>query len=495
MPSSRRARLELQREEREKRKGTRPAPVHANTIDELVRIYVSGQAGRILPTQRDFILSPERIKWYKGPVGCAKTSSLVASIVIPCMLYPGSRAMLARWTYSALEQTTLKRFDDLAKHLPGLIVEDQVGPPRTVWIASAFPGEEPSELLFRSLDEESKLGSTEFNFIGVDEANEITKEMVNMLNDRLRHKLPNQQRPEGPFFLNLVSNPVTHSHFLHNQFCTSATCGGQVERDGQPMGTVFKPRAKENEDNLPPGYYEDIAVGKSAQEIARFIHGECGPDPSGKPVYSQFNMSLHVGKLHYLPYGRMCRFWDFGYRRPACVFMQPTKEGWHNYLHAVIGENETTEAFVERMKLQSSLLYPSTDSWIDICDPAGAQKKSNSEESDIDIMRRLGINPFSRETLIKSGMEAVGRSLSTIVKGRPRLMVDSSCRLLIDAFSSGYKFPEARPDKPISDKPRKDGYYEHVMDALRYGEINLGMVGNSTQQQHAHSLRYKGNRS
>jgi hypothetical protein len=475
----------------------RPKAIETNSVDDLARLFIAGLKGELLPTQREYVFSPERIKWYSGPVGCAKTSTLVASIVLPAMLYPGGEYMLSRWTYGSLEETTMKRFDKLARNFPGLIVEDQAGPPRKVWIASARLNKkgqpmEPSTILFHQLDEASKLGSQEFNGIGVDEANEITQEMANMLNDRLRFKCEWQKQDplpdwttldEGPFMLNMVSNPVTHSHWLHKEFCMEDGCANP------PMGKKFRPQAKENEKNLPRNYYQDIARGKNAQEIARFIEGECGPDPDGRPVFEQFIHALHVGKLEYNPSVPMLRGWDFGRRRPACVWAQLTPDGHLNILWAIIGENESTKQFAHKVKQTSAMMFPFARQWRDYGDPAGNQRKSNSDDTDITVLSREGITLMHRKTTIKQGLEVMTTNLTTLVGKRPRKMIDYRCKLLIDAYTSGYRWPETRPGHKEPENPLKDGYYEHPMDADRYLEVNLSLGSVVAPQQHAQLLR------
>src|SRR5260370_25351544 len=255
--------------------------------------------GPALPTQTEYVFSHERVKWYAGPIGCAKTSTGVASAIIPGLLYPGSRWFIGRWTWWTLQETTLRRFYECVERLgPGAIVDKQEGPPTKVWLASARTDErghplEPSEFVFHGLDDFEKLGSTEFDGIVVDESNEIDEAMATTLNTRLRHRRPGQSRAEGPYFLNLVSNAVRRSHWLHRKFCNESDC------DPQPWGKKFRPKPNENVINLPVDYYEETAKAMSPEMRLRFIEGECGPDPSGSPVFPEFKHSLHVGDLKF----------------------------------------------------------------------------------------------------------------------------------------------------------------------------------------------------
>jgi hypothetical protein len=477
-------------------------PIIVNSVEDLARVFVAGRNGTLNPTQQQFIFDPEQIKWYCGPVGCAKTSTGIGHVVLLAMLFPGLRCLIARWTNPSLQETTMKRFDDLCKNIPGIVIENQEGPPRKVWISSARRGEnglpmEPSEILFHSLDEVSKLGSQEFNVVYVDEANEITQEMANMLNDRLRYIMPWQKKDklpdwttlrEGPYFLLLTSNPVNHSHWLHKQFCQEEGCAPE------PMGKKFRPHSKENVKNLPSGYYDRITKGKNPQEIARFINGECGPDPHGKPVFTEFMPQHHTGQLKFLPFYAMNRFWDFGRRRPACVWQQVTPEGHYNYLHELLGENETTKAFATRCLAISQMLFGNTRIWNDYGDPAATQERSNSEDTDETVLFKLGIHLRYNSHIksIKRGLDIQSENLKTWVNGRPKVMIDVTCKKLIDGHASGYKWPEEKPGKPLKETPVKDGFYEHLMDAKRYGELNLTLGSNVDLDQHYANLSHDG---
>lgn len=461
-------------------------------LEGLARLVVSGDSARsvLLPTQREFIFSPIRRKWYVGPVGCAKTSSLCASVIIPAMLYPGSRWLVARWTYWTLQETTMKRFYECLERLgPNIIVDKYEGPPHKIWIASAraYPDGspmEPSEIVFNGLDDIGKLGSTEFNGIAVDEYSEIDKPMAETLDQRLRHRRPDQDRAEGPFFLNGVSNPVNRAHWLHQNFCG--------ESDGAPVtwGTKFKPLPKENEANLPPGYYETISENMSPEMKIRMIEGECGPDPAGQGVFPEFRQSLHVDDFKVLPGRRGIRGWDFGRRRPACVWAQQLANGRVNFLAAELGENEGLPSFIRKVKQRSALQFPEIQEWTDFCDPHGTQRRDTSDETSIDILRKHGIQPKYVDVGIENGLEAMSAGLCKLIDGNPQFMFDRvNAALLIEGLGGGYTWPMPRPGQKMKGTPVADGYYEHPMDAFRYIAVNLEKGSGLNLSAHRKTLR------
>lgn len=449
--------------------------------------------GPLLPTQREYIFAPERICWYTGPWGVAKTSSLVASIVIPALLYPGTTWLIARATWWSLEETTLKRFLQCMARFPGIILDKQTGPPARYWLASAMMDEhgepcEPSQIIFHGLDDLEKLGGTEFTGVGIDEASELDEPMVATLNGRLREKKLHEERPEGPFFLRMVSNPVRRSHWLHRKFCNEQDC------DPEPWGRKFRPRPNENDHNLPPGYHEEQARGLSPEMRLRFIEGECGPDPSGQPVFPEFRHSLHVGDLGKPQPGQMIRGWDFGRRRPAVVWAQ-AHAGKVNRYACDLGENKHLEVYTRHILEKSSLLFPHATSWIDFVDSHGTQLKDTSDKTSIDILRSFGLRPRYRDVGIDTGLSLMSKGLCTLVDGRPRSMYDRvGCSLLIEGYAGGYSYDMPRPGHAAKEKPVADGFYEHLMDADRYIEVGLQLGSTSPMESHRRVLRKIRNR-
>ena len=453
------------------------------TLEEIARLLVH-PTKPLLPTQKQFIFSHERIALFMGPVGSAKTASLVASAILPGLLYPGASFGIFRWTWWTLEQTTLQDFMAAIDRLgSNIIVDRQAGPPLRLWIQPGVPGE-PVEYVFHGLDDMGKLGSTKFNGIFVDEAAEIGENMAHTLDTRLRKPLPGQDEPEGPFFLRLACNPVPRSHWIHRQFCGESDC------DSIPWGKKFKPLPKENERNLPPGYYDTISKGMSPMLKIRLIEGECGPDPSGKPVFPEFRASLHVAELKVVPGIPITRSWDFGRRRPAILFGQRLPNGHLNRLYAKLGENQTTTAFAKEVLGLSANLFPNCKTWLDVCDPHGTQKKSNAEKSDIELLNELNIRPMYRDTTVKRGLDLMSEGLCTLKDGRPLAQYDRhGCATLIEGYLSGYSYPEPRPGHELKEEPVKDGFYEHLMDCDRYFAVNQRHSQAAPPGQHRRVLR------
>lgn len=444
-------------------------------------------------TQRAFIFSPERIAWYTGPYGSGKTGSLVCSVVLPSLIYPDSKWFVARATYWTLQETTLNDFEKYIMRLgPNMVVDRQKGPPYKVWIASGLrkangQSEEPSVVIFHSLDDMDKLGSTQFSGVAVDEANEVQQTIASTLDGRLRWRREHyEHRPEGPFFLRLASNPVRRSHWLHQYFCEEPDC-----KITPAWGKKFKSRPYENEANLPPDYYKNIAKGMTQEQQLRFVLGECGPDPQGEGVYSEFRPELHVKEgLKFDKNFPLIRGWDFGRRRPAVVWAQLV-EGQLRRLACMLGDNISLERFYERVQNRTAMQFFEATQFLDYCDPSGNQKRDVTEETSISVLQRKGLNPKWRDVKLETGLELVGKGLTTLTaKGEARSVFDrANCSLLIEGYLGGYCWPKATALKEVHEKPFKDGFYEHMMDADRYIETCIALGPTAPYADHRRSLR------
>jgi hypothetical protein len=455
------------------------APVDAQQMASLEELAAQMMGGPLHKTQREYVFSDEKVSWLTGPIGTGKTAAVVARTTIPALCLPGSRWFIARAVKWTLEETTLPAFLKAWKKLgPGLIVDKQESPIIKYWLAPAVPGvkgrkPEPVEFIFHSLDDLEKLGGTEFTGATVDEANEITQQQASTLDGRLRHPLPGQARPEGPFYLNLLSNPVRRSHWLHKMFC------GEEDCELVPWGKKYLTDKTENEAFLPPGYYEDRAKGMTPEMRLRFIDGQCGPDPAGEGVFSdEFSVDLHVRDLKFNPRLRkMIRGWDFGRRRPACVWaqLQPNGQLWR--LAAMMGNNESLHRFAQRVLSRSAEQFPGIDQWTDFVDPHGAARRDVSEETSHSVLQKMGITPRFRDVAIATRLELMSKGLATIIEKKPRSQFDrTNCGLLIEGYGGGYCWPPAsRLTGQLKDKPLADGWYEHSMDADGYIEVGLAM--------------------
>jgi len=185
----------------------------------------------------------------------------------------------------------------------------------------------------------------------------------------------------------------------------------------------------------------------------------------GARVYDKFSMDSNVVKLKHNPYRDIWRGWDFGYRHPACVWVQLDGNGGLNVLAELFGNNIIIQNFASMVKKVSKELFPGC-SFKDAGDPAVSHANDQSERSTADILRHdFKIRIKYKVLEIMTGINLIRALVNPMQVGKDtmvRLKVDSErCPILVSGFMGGYV-------KGIDDKPIKDFYYDHLFDGLRY---------------------------
>jgi hypothetical protein len=190
---------------------------------------------------------------------------------------------------------------------------------------------------------------------------------------------------------------------------------------------------------------------------------------AGKPVYPMFQESRHVDEGCFISNDfPVIRCWDFGYHRPAVVYWQAHGGMWvHGEL---LGQDMTLMEFFEShvAPYEKALFGDRKPKFIDAADIAGRQMSDKSEHTSFAILSNYGVFPFSKKTEINEGLTIIRHHMNMgTFKVHPR------CRILIEGLKGGYRYPEPTPGLPEPMFPQKDGFYDHLMDALRYGAVNV----------------------
>lgn len=153
--------------------------------------------------QREFHSSRSRYKLYGGGMGGGKTYALCAEVIMLLSEYAGNRGVIVRKTMTNLRRTTMVTFFKLC---PEELIRSYNQMTGVVEFVNG------SVLLFMDADvskdiELNKLKGLEIGFFGIEEANEVSERVFQILTTRLRWKLPNGTEPL--YFGLLTSNPET----------------------------------------------------------------------------------------------------------------------------------------------------------------------------------------------------------------------------------------------------------------------------------------------
>ncbi len=238
---------------------------------------------KVPPTCRRFQRSNAFVRCIVGPVGSGKSSVCVIEILRrAAQQAPGpdgvrrSRFAIIRNTYSQLRDTTRKTFEKWVPHWLGVWHEQSF-----TWTGEWMDGDGPRakmvqcEVLFRALDrpeDTKKLLSLELTGAYINEAREIPKHVVDVLENRIGRYPAMSDGGVTWSGIWMDTNPWHAGHWGAKLF-SKQLAGYEMFR--QPGGR--SPQA-ENVENLPPGYYERLCSGKDSEYIRVYVDGE---DASG----------------------------------------------------------------------------------------------------------------------------------------------------------------------------------------------------------------------
>lgn len=149
---------------------------------------------------------------------------------------------------------------------------------------------------------------------------------------------------------------------------------------------------------------------------------------------------------------------DFGFRTSALLWAAHDRASGTVYIVDERVEHNTL--LRDHIDALLSGAWP-VPAWLGV-DPAGKATSDQSGRSNIEILRRSGLNVQWRKVETRAGLDMVRARLRP-ASGPARLFIHRRCTRLIEAMRA-YHFD---PDDATRERPVKDGH-DHVADALRY---------------------------
>ena len=418
-----------------------------------------------------------KFRYVQGGFGSGKTLWLNWEVIDNCMKFPKSRWLIARDTVQDLEDSTKHDFFEICP--PELILSYRKKLNQVIL-------QNGSEIIFRSFRGYNptshtggqKAGIKALNLSGfaIDEASETVEDHFKMLKGRLRLS----HVPSGYHKGIMVSNPPDKTHWLYKTFF------GHNDPTNKDLFMLIIPTY--SNPHLPADYIPNLEKDYDPSWIARYLRGEFGFVLRGDPVYVNFQEKLHgadwhVGDTQFIRGRPVYRDWDFGWHHPAVVWSQNDMDGRWRVHKELMGEKVYIQDFAPQVIKTSNELFPGAE-FIDYCDPAGKQRSDKNKRSTVQILEdEFKIRPTSRFSWVLDGILIVQGKLNRIIAGEPEFRINrNGCPILHNGFIGGYARGTATDGKQMSNwEPVKDGYYEHVMDALRMGAINRFGAGTSNQ--------------
>jgi hypothetical protein len=336
-----------------------------------------------------------------------------------------------------------------------------------------------TEFLFRALDKPDdikKLLSLEITAAWINEAREIAKAVVDMVQGRVGRYPPPVLGVEPTFFgVIMDTNPPDADHWWYYMLEENIASNHKLFK--QPAGD--SPEA-ENIKNLPRNYYKNMLSGKTPDWIKVYVKGQYGFVADGKPVYQEYNDALHYtddewvvepGSLIYIGI-------DFGLT-PAATFGQKTVSGRFVIFDELVTFNMGAVSFGKILKEHINGKYRSNVFEV-YGDPSGEGRAQTDEETPFMVLAEQGINAWPTHTNdFTIRREVVADYLMRLdFTGKPAFQLTPGCPTLRKAMAGGYRYKrmQVSGEERFQDKPDK-GKFSHVADAGQY--LMLGACGDN----------------
>lgn len=434
----------------------------------------------LLKFHKDTSMEDAFVRGIKGPIGSGKSVGMCLEIMMRAMAqspYKGvrrSRWAVIRNTYRELVDTTIKTWMDWFPENMGVWSQGnmthtitQIMPDGTVLYL---------EVLFRALDKPNdvkKLLSLELTGGWINEAKEIPKSVLDMLQGRVGRYPPPFKGGASWFGVIMDTNPPDTDHWWYKLF----------EEDLPPNWIAYNQpsglsETAENRHNLPKNYYENMQHGHDKEWINVYVHGKYGFVSDGKPVWPEYKDDIHHSDddLPLAGNGTIYVGIDFGLT-PAAVIGQITAGGQMQIIDELVTEDMGAMNFGRLLHEKLNREYCGCQLEV-YADPAGEQRAQTDEITPFMILSNIGIEAWPTYTNdFTVRREAVADYMQRLdFTGHPAFMVGPKCKMLRKALAGGYKYKrmQVTGDAKFMDKPDK-GRYSHVADALQY--FVLGAVG------------------
>jgi hypothetical protein len=445
-------------------------------------------------TAQKFHSSDKFVRAIMGPVGGGKSVACCMEIISKASQqeanYRGhrkSRWAIIRNSYRELQDTTINTFFDWIP--PGLGKFKQID---MTWRLKEVMEDGTVldlEVLFRALDKPNdvkKLLSLELTGAFVNEAREVPKQILDMLQTRVG-RYPNKMDGGASWFgVILDTNPPDEDHWWYNLF----------EENDHPDFALFKQPSgispdAENVENLPHGYYDRMQQGKDPGWVNVYVHGKYGFVSDGMPVVPEFHDNVHVAD-HHLEFQEKVLYIgvDFG-RTPAAVFGQEI-EGQMQIVDELCTFGVSATFFAGLLAERIKGHFPRDVEIIATGDPAGENQGEQVDDTCIEILQNAGIPIDGAHTNnFTIRRDSVAISLTSLnMQGQPQLMISPKCTMLRKGMNGGYKYRRMQVSGEVFQQKPDKNKYSHVCEALQYLMLGYGK-GYEVLSSHSNVSQFK----
>lgn len=241
----------------------------------------------------------------------------------------------------------------------------------------------------------------------------------------------------------------------------------------------------ENLKNLNPGYYDNLLAGKTEDWINVYLKNQFGAGDLGQPVFkTSYRKTFHVadkplspvlGSVNPLIVGM-----DNGLQAAAVIGQQDMRGRVNVLAEAFVPEDATmgVETFLDKVLLpvisNKFATFP-RDKIVFVLDPACFQRSQVDEKTIAQAVQQRGFAAVKASTNDpERRIQAVEGLLTRQIDGGPGLLIDPSCRHLLDALEWGYRWKKTASG--LTGSTAEKNHHSHIADALQYFCLHYNLV-------------------
>jgi phage terminase large subunit len=400
-----------------------------------------------------------------GAAGTGKSVAALMKVHLACMMTPKVRALIVRKTHASLTSSTLVTFKEkVAAEALGTGMMHFYG--GSAQEPPAFRYNNGSTILVSGLDKSSRLLSTEFDIVFVDEAIEVTDEDLDTLITRLRNGVLSYQQ------LIMATNPGAPTHHLKRRADEGRTLLLYSKHEDNPRyhnGTDWTPEGREylaGLDSLKGARYQRMRWGKWVAAEGQ--------------IFEEFDPSVHVIERFKVPDDWPLYITiDFGFVNPFVAQWWRVDHDGRLYLVREIYHSKTLVEDHARRILNQMAKYTR--------EPKPTIIADHDAEDRATLMKHLGghyVHKAKKD--VSRGLQAAQKRFEIQADGKPRIFFfhdavlyeDKEMRAAGKPTSTIEELPDYVWDNTGTKAPKEAPLKinDHGCDAMRYMVARLDLV-------------------
>ena len=404
-----------------------------------------------------------------GPAGTGKSRSCLEKLHLAALLNPRMHGLIVRKTAVSLTSSALKTWREHVA--PESLLAGDVE-----WYGGS--SQEPAQYRYSNgstisvagMDKASKIMSTEFDMIYVQEATELDQEDWQSLLTRLRNGRMSFQQ------IIADCNPSYPTHWLKKRCDSGRTIMLNARHEENPVYFNDAMELTPQGDNYLQKLDSLTGVTKERLYEGKWVAAE-------GMIFDDFKQDVHVLKNFTIPYD-WPRYWaiDFGFTNPFVLQCWAVDPDDRLYLYREI--YQTRKTVDQHAKAILAEVLDHKDKWIEpkpraiICD--------HDAEDRATLRQELGLETVPAVKAVQLGIQAVQRRLRLADDHKPRIYLLENSRVGLDGQLKEKNKPtclveeipgyiwDPSPNLSRAEEPLKEN--DHGCDAMRYmvAHMDLG---------------------